>query len=298
MILFISKSNATVNFDNIMKSVVVVESLSENRTQSMGTGFYFDKHYIITNYHVIKGYNTFRIQTYNEFGSISATLIGYDKYTDLAILRTEEIAPKEMSLTMQRAILGEEVFVVGHPFGYKYTISKGVVSSLDRYDIKYPFINYIQTDANVQSGSSGSPVINQQGNVIGIIKSTVNSDTSVGISLALTMSLITDSIQKIKEQKVVKRPSLIFVADKSTSPNVPERNLTFDKQNQTSQVHIYSNKNVEINTSLHSINGIRVNSVDEANLIIQSYMPGETINITYSHNGVLVIQKVRLKSLD
>lgn len=298
MVLSVTKANATVNFDNIMKSVVVVESLSNNQALSLGTGFYFDKHLIVTNYHVIKGYNTFKVQTYNEFGSINATLVGYDKYTDLAILSTEELAPRTISITLQRAILGEEVYVIGHPFGYKFTISKGVISSMDRYDISYPFINYIQTDANVQSGSSGSPVINHKGDIVGIIKSTVNSSSSAGISLALTMPLIFDSIQKIKEQKIVKRPSLMFVADKNTNIPLAEKNLTLSQQNLTSQVHIYSNKTVETSTSLHSINGIIVKSVDEANSIIQSYMPGETIDIVYRHNGVLVSHKVELKTLN
>lgn len=292
-----STKSLSIEFDNILQSVVVVESTTINRPASLGTGFYFEDHYIITNYHVVKDYKTFTIRTYNDFGPVDATLVGYDRYTDLAILQTKTVGPRIIPIKSQNVQLGEDVFVVGHPFGYEFTISKGVISSLDRYDSKYPFISYLQTDANVQSGSSGSPVLNQHGKVIGIVKATVNSTVSAGISLAITLPLITDSIKKIKEQKVVKRPSLIFISDKNTfKPLIPETNLQLST-NQKSHTHIYSNKKTG-NIVLHSINGTEIHSTDEANRIIQSYKPGESVKIVYRNNNSFITQTIKLENLN
>lgn len=292
-----SVKSSGINFDNILQSVVVVESSTVNRSTSLGTGFYFEDNYIITNYHVVKDYTTFTIRTYNDFGPINATLIGYDRYTDLAILQTKTAGPRVLPIKPQTVQLGEDVFVVGHPFGYEFTISKGVISSLDRYDSKYPFIGYIQTDANVQSGSSGSPVINQHGKIIGIVKATVNSTVSAGISLAVTLPLITDSIKKIKEQKVVERPSLIFISDKDKmKPLIPETNLQLSSV-QESQTHIYSIKHTG-NIELHSINDAEVHNTDEANAIIQSYKPGESVKIVYRNGNSFITQTVKLENLN
>lgn len=285
--------------DDIIQSVVVVESLQNNQIQTIGTGFYFEPNYIITNYHVVKDHKKFAVRTYSEFGLVNATLVGYDRYTDLAILETKETAPKIIPLKAEQVTLGEDVYVIGHPFGYEFTISKGIVSSLDRYDLKYPFINYIQTDANVQSGSSGSPVLNQHGRAIGIIKATVNSNISAGISLALSLPLIVDSISKIKEQKIVERPGLIFMSDRAI-PNhtAPEVNLNLKKSEPAQNAHIYSSKTSESELVLHSINGIAVKNTNEANLLVQKYKPGDTVQLTYRKNNIYITHSVTLSNLE
>lgn len=294
----ISANAISIEFDNIVQSVVVVESSTINKPASLGTGFYFEDNYIITNYHVVKDYNTFTVRTYNDFGPIKAKLIGYDRYTDLAILETDESAPRLMPITPQTVRLGEDVYVVGHPFGYEFTVSKGIVSSLDRFDSKYPFITYMQTDANVQSGSSGSPVLNQHGKVIGILKATVNSTVSAGISLAVTLPLIKDSIKKIKEQKIVERPSLIFISEKDRFKSfTPETNMQLTA-GQDSQKHIYSNKQTKTGISLYSVNGIKVSSSSKANEIIQSLMPGDKVTIVYRKGNSFVTDIVELENLN
>lgn len=287
-----------IKFDDILQSVVVVESSAANRPPSLGTGFYFEKNYIITNYHVIKDYNVFRIRAYNDFSIVNAKLVGYDRYTDLAILKTELPGTKFMPIIKQATRIGEEVFVVGHPFGYEFSVSKGVISSLDRYDSKYPFVSYMQTDATVQSGSSGSPVINRNGKVVGIIKATVNATVSTGLSLAITLPLVLDSIKKIKEQKIVERPSLIFISEQDALKHlVPETNLQLPVV-QESHLHIYSNTtHNDSKTNVHSINGLTVSSVYEANSLIQSFMPGESVTIVYRQGDAFITQVVVLENL-
>ena len=145
----------------------------QKKVTGMGAGIIFDhRGYIVTNYHVIANVDTLKISlsTGEDF---PAKLISFDRKNDLAVIRA--IGDRdfdEMPMgTSSDLMLGETVIAVGNPFGYVHTITSGIISSLSRnveVNKSQTYRNVLQTDASINPGNSGGPLLNLDGEVIGI----------------------------------------------------------------------------------------------------------------------------------
>lgn len=145
----------------------------DRKTNGMGTGILVDERgYIVTNYHVVAGVESLRA-TLSDSSSYNARVISYDKKHDLAIIKVDATKPLAVLPlgTSSDLMLGETVFAIGNAFGYPDTITQGLVSALHRdveVNEKQGYKNLIQTDASINPGNSGGPLINLDGEVIGI----------------------------------------------------------------------------------------------------------------------------------
>ena len=143
------------------------------KVSGMGTGVVFDSRgYIVTNYHVIAGVDWLRV-TLSDGGIHMARIVSFDRQADLAIIKVDAGHPlPEMPLgTSSDLMLAETVFAVGNAYGYEDTVTCGIISSLHReveVNDKQTYHNLIQTDASINPGNSGGPLINLEGNVVGI----------------------------------------------------------------------------------------------------------------------------------
>ncbi len=146
------------------------------KQQSLGSGFIISKEgYIITNNHVIEKADEIKVKLKEtDKKSYDAKVIGKDKRTDIALIK---IDPKEIDLPVaplgdsDKLEVGEWVAAIGHPFGYGHTVSHGIVSAKERLfgeGTTHPYNDFIQTDASINLGNSGGPLINIQGEVIGV----------------------------------------------------------------------------------------------------------------------------------
>jgi serine protease Do len=158
------------------KTAEDADSLSpvkDRKTNGMGTGILVDERgYIVTNYHVVAGVESLRA-TLADSSSYTARVISYDKKHDLAIIKVDASKPLTVLPlgTSSDLMLGETVFAIGNAFGYPDTITQGLVSALHRdveVNEKQGYKNLIQTDASINPGNSGGPLINLDGEVIGI----------------------------------------------------------------------------------------------------------------------------------
>jgi serine protease Do len=139
----------------------------------MGTGILIDERgYIVTNHHVVNGVDTLRVTL--EDGSIyEARTVTVDRKQDLAIIKIDANRPLPvMPLgTSSDLMLGETVVAVGNAYGYEHTVTAGIVSALSR-DVEVnetqSYSNLIQTDASINPGNSGGPLLNLDGEVVGI----------------------------------------------------------------------------------------------------------------------------------
>lgn len=148
------------------KSTVEITAVTDDG-ESIGSGFYVDKDRIVTNYHVIEGADKIIVKSYDEKTVEIKTILGFDKGLDLAILATDmENAP--LVISQDKAVVGQDVYAIGSPFGLTATMTKGMVTSASR-KLLGNNVDYIQTDAPVSKGNSGGPLINKYGEVIGII---------------------------------------------------------------------------------------------------------------------------------
>lgn len=143
------------------------------KVSGMGTGLVVDhRGYIVTNYHVIDGVSLITV-TFDDGEACNASVVSYDRREDLAIIRVEverdlDVMPTGSSDDL---MLAETVFAVGNAFGYEHTVTSGIISALHRnveVDEHQSYRNLIQTDASINPGNSGGPLLNVEGDVIGI----------------------------------------------------------------------------------------------------------------------------------
>lgn len=143
------------------------------KINGMGTGIVIDERgYIVTNHHVVDGVDSLRVTT-REGSAYTASVVSYDRKHDLAIIKVNATRPLTvMPLgTSSDVMLGETVIAVGNAYGYEHTMTGGMVSALARdveVNEKQSYRNLIQTDASINPGNSGGPLINLEGEVIGI----------------------------------------------------------------------------------------------------------------------------------
>jgi len=143
------------------------------KVNGMGTGVIIDERgYIVTNHHVVDGVDSLRVTTYDG-SAYTAQVVSYDRKHDLAIIKVNASRPlKVVPLgTSSDIMLGETVIAVGNAYGYENSMTQGIVSALSRdveVNEKQAYRNLIQTDASINPGNSGGPLINLDGEVIGI----------------------------------------------------------------------------------------------------------------------------------
>jgi serine protease Do len=176
------------------------------KEKSLGSGFIIEKDgYIITNNHVIENADKIKVKltTGKEF---DAEIIGRDPNTDLALIK---INPK---LSKLRAVklgdseilkVGQWVVAIGNPFGLEHTVTAGIVSAKGRVIGSGPYDDFIQTDASINPGNSGGPLINVQGEVIGI--NTAINPAGQGIGFAIPINLAKGIIKQLKTDGKVTR---------------------------------------------------------------------------------------------
>ena len=148
-------------------------SPKERSVTGMGTGIVVDERgYIVTNYHVIHNVTQI-IVTLDNGETLTAQPVSFDRKQDLAIIRVNASQPLSvMPLgTSSDVMLAEQVFAVGNAFGYEHTVTAGIVSHVSRdveVDETQSYENLIQTDASINPGNSGGPLLNLDGEIIGI----------------------------------------------------------------------------------------------------------------------------------
>ncbi|WP_051344076.1 S1C family serine protease [Alicyclobacillus herbarius] len=170
------------------------------RSVNIGTGFIFDpRGYILTNEHVIHGASQVLLRFYGRKRPVRASIVGTDYVHDIAILKTN-LDPPKLILRIARPediCVGEWVVAIGSPLGLDHSVTAGIISSKDRPlqigDREYPKL--IQTDAAINRGNSGGPLINMRGQVIGM--NTAVSQSSQGIGFAISAEVLRECIKKI-----------------------------------------------------------------------------------------------------
>ncbi|MBO6974869.1 MAG: trypsin-like peptidase domain-containing protein [Prochlorococcus marinus CUG1435] len=176
--------------------------------QSQGSGFFFADRLIMTNAHVVNGSDQVIVGLTNG-KKFKATLVGQDLFTDLAILQIEGKGPWPIAKLgdSTKIKVGDWAIAVGNPFGLENTVTLGIISNLKRnvtqlgiYDKK---LELIQTDAAINPGNSGGPLLNSNGEVIGI-NTLIRSGPGAGLSFAIPINKAKEiSYQIINNGKVI-----------------------------------------------------------------------------------------------
>jgi serine protease Do len=216
-----SRVNATVKaIRKIKPSIVAIKVPGSNASQkrTVGTGVVVDERgYILTNRHVVADAKTVIVRLSDD-SELPAQIVVADKNTDLAVLKVNaklKLTPLPLGRTDDLEV-GEDVIAVGHPYGYSFTVTRGIVSALGRR-LELPtggvLSGLIQTDAAINPGNSGGPLLNINGDFIGI--NTALRDGANGIAFAIDAA----TIKKLLNERL----SALQVAGVSHGLQVQER---------------------------------------------------------------------------
>ncbi|MEW5908652.1 MAG: DegQ family serine endoprotease [Thermodesulfobacteriota bacterium] len=177
----------------------------EFKQRSLGSGFIIDKEgYIITNNHVIDNADEIRVQLYNE-KEFEGKIIGRDPNTDIALIKiksTRDLPVLKLGNSDSLKV-GEWVVAIGNPFGLESTVTAGIVSAKGRVIGSGPYDDFIQTDASINPGNSGGPLINMEGEAVGINTAIIASGQ--GIGFAIPINLAVGIIDQLKNRGEVTR---------------------------------------------------------------------------------------------
>ncbi len=168
--------------------------------ESVGSGFVVDtRGHVLTNYHVVRGADSVSIRG-SDHQSLPAAVIGYDSLTDLALLKVANLTLPALSLgDSGQLTAGQLVWAIGSPHGLDQSVAMGIISSVDRPTmLDSPFQDFLQTDASINPGSSGGPLLDTRGNVIGINTATSGQSFS-GIGFALPSSVAKQVLENLRD---------------------------------------------------------------------------------------------------
>jgi len=240
-ILSVEKSLSLVElFEKSEEGVVridVVKINSFREGNSVGSGFVFDLFgNIITNAHVIDNADNITV-TFLDGSQYNASIVGMDKFTDIAVINVEEkpdyLHPLEIgdSSTLK---VGEPVAAIGNPFGLSGSMTSGIVSQIGRllpsHDTGFSIPNVIQTDAAINPGNSGGPLLNMNGKVMGI-NTAIQSGTgqSAGIGFAVPSNTISKVVPVLITEGKYSHP-WIGISGQDINPDLAKiRNLNHSK---------------------------------------------------------------------
>lgn len=190
-----------------LKGKVPEKGKRENVT-GMGSGVIIDERgYIVTNYHVVKGLQKIQITTSDEMLYREVEFVSYDPKTDLALLKVtplSEMKPIRFG-RIDRVYVCQEVMAIGNPFGYSGAAARGIVSGLNRPLTSIETASYdsvIQTDAAINPGNSGGPLIDLDGEMIGI--NAAVRDDAQNIAFAIPVDMVADVVERMLRMSVAK----------------------------------------------------------------------------------------------
>ena len=176
--------------------------------QSQGSGFIISSDgYVVTNNHVVENATGDVTLTLDDGRSVTASVVGTDPKTDLALLKIKEAGTyKSVAFSNNAPRVGDWVIAVGNPFGLGGTVTAGIVSARGRDIGAGPYDDFLQIDAPVNRGNSGGPTFNANGDVVGVNTAIYSpSGGSVGIGFAIPAEVARDVIASLKDKGAVAR---------------------------------------------------------------------------------------------
>ncbi len=300
--------------EKVYDAVVLIESYRENNLLGTGTGFVYKKDgkngYIITNHHVIEDSNSIRVLSIN--GKVSeAKLLGSDAYADIAVLSIDQqdvlkVAEIGDSTKLE---LGDTLFTVGSPLGSEYigTVTKGILSGKDRtVSVTLPHGKYmmdvIQTDAAINPGNSGGPLVNINGEVIGVNSLKLVEDEIEGMGFAIPIEVAMGAVDRLEKGEEIKRPLLgVKILDASDTYNLYREGLQYNEKFESGiavvEVEPKSpafNAGLKRGDILLEVDNVKITGIAHFRFLLYKYDLGETITIKYYRDGKIEDIQVKL----
>jgi putative serine protease PepD len=298
----------------VLPSVVKIE-VSSAQGAGSGSGIVLSSDgQILTNNHVVEaaGDSGSISVSFNDGSSAPAKILGTDPLTDTAVIQAEDVdglTPITIGKSSDLQV-GEGVVAIGSPFGLESTVTTGIVSALDRpVDVgsdsqgnstTYPAI---QTDAAINPGNSGGPLVDMNGHLVGInssIRTSSSSSTEQGGSIGLGFAIPIDEVNPIVDQMIDGETPTharlgIQVSDVAASTGTGEGTEGAQVQEVTSGSTADS-AGLQTGDVITKVDDKLITGADSLVATIRSYRPGDTVTLTYEHDGDIQTAKLELDS--
>jgi len=271
-----------------------------------GSGFFISEQgYILTNNHVVEGTKEVNI-VLSDGSEEKATLIGTDPYSDIAILKTDGKVPAVATLGNSELLKsGESVIAIGSPLGnFKNTVTVGVVSATGRSidtGQGYQIEDLIQTDAAINQGNSGGPLVNLAGEVIGINNMIVRGSGSGAIAEGLGFAIPVNTAQAVATQILdhgyFSRPFMgisyqAITPDIAAAYNLPVKwGAYVTKVTSGSPA---SNAGLQVDDIITSIGNVKMDETHNYLNVLYTYKPGDQVTVNVMRNGSEVTLQITL----
>lgn len=302
--------------EKIYDGVVVIGAYKDGVLASSGTGFVYDSDdkfaYILTNSHVVDGASTVKVKFTND-NIEDVELIGNDSYSDIAVLKISKdkiIKTVEIGHTESLRV-GDTVFAIGAPLDdeYSWTVTRGILSGKDRLvDVSVSnattadwVMSVMQTDAAINSGNSGGPLANSNGEVIGITNMKLVSNGVEGIGFAIPIEDALSYAEQIRTSGEIIRPFLgISMVDSSDTYKLSKYGINLDKNVEGAVVINTQDKSpaseagLKMGDVITKINDEEVTSVARLKYYLYKYQPGDKVTLTYIRDGKTETTKIKL----
>jgi serine protease Do len=266
------------------------------KEQSLGSGFIISKDgYIVTNHHVIRDADQIKVILHDK-QEYDAQIVGTDPMTDLALIKVEadDLQPLKFGRSGE-AQIGSWVVAIGSPFGLEQTVTAGIISAKGRILGSGPYDDFIQTDASINPGNSGGPLLNMDGEVIGINTAIVRSGQ--GIGFAIPSDLATGIIEQLIDTQQVSR-GWMGVAIQNVTPELAEYYGIKD----TGGVYVAKvyegnpahEAGIEAGDVIISVNGVKIETSRDLTITIANLKVDETVDVKIIRDGKEKTVKVKL----
>jgi S1-C subfamily serine protease len=295
-------------YNNSRESVVLITSVTDDGT-AQGSGFVYEysgQFVVVTNHHV--GRNADQISvTFSNGQGYAASVIGSDSYVDLAVLSVE--APNEQinPLTLANSsnlFIGQPVLAMGSPYGLAGSLSTGIVSGLGRTltaeasGTSYAIANVIQLTAPINPGNSGGPLLNTNGEVIGITTAIIAESQSIGF--AVPSNIISREIGALIENGTYTNHSYLGISGEDMTYFLAQEigvDITYGELVQTVVTSGPSYGKLQVKDIIVGINQTRITSSDDlAGYLADKTLPGDTVVIEVQRNNQMQSVDVVLES--
>jgi serine protease Do len=262
---------------------------------AMGTGFFIDERHIVTNYHVVQNATAIKIYAWGHPYEIKGvTVVGFDVESDIAVLKlpaTPTIDHGILEFATEDPLIGDTVFALGHGTGQMWSLTTGIIGYDTRPNQQSSWVSYLQTDAVINSGNSGGPLLNEQGDVIGV-NTLIISPTKyyVGYGYSVPTALVERVANHILEFGKHIKPSIGILMG-----IIEDQDLFYELRDSGKEHYLevkglseggaaeqYGIKQGDI---IVSIDGKKVQVTNQVIRILWKKMPGDTVSIKIYRNG-------------
>jgi putative serine protease PepD len=263
--------------------------------QAQGSGFVYDSDgHVVTNQHVVDGASSISVRLWNG-KTYSATVVGTDPSTDLAVLDIDAPASVLSPLVLADSSdvqVGDNVVAIGSPFGLEQTVTAGIVSALHRQMTSpnnFTIDDSIQTDAAINHGNSGGPLLNDRGNVIGV-NAQIESDSggNEGVGFAIPSNTVKSIVSQLIDSGKAEHAFLGIGLQDASGGGA-----------QVSQVRTgtpAARAGLHAGDVITAVAGKRVGTADELRAAINAHSPGDRISLGYRRDGKSHTVTVKLAS--